>query len=192
MTLLGGFAVAVDGAPVPESAWRLRKARELVKLLALAPGHRLHREQAMEVLWPDRDPAAAANNLHQAVHVARRALDPDAIELRDEVLTLHAEIDVDAFELAADRARRLRLPAAYRGALAAYDGELLPENRYDDWAEDRRDELASLADLLAAELDELGAQHSDRPFSVPVDASSFVGRDRELASTGTELSLIHI
>jgi len=113
VTLLGGFAATVDGTPVPESAWRLKKARELVKLLALARGHRLHREQAMDVLWPDRDPAAAANNLHQAVHVARRALDPGAIELRDEVLTLHADSDVVSFELAAERARRLRLPAAY-------------------------------------------------------------------------------
>ena len=41
----------------------------------------------MDVLWRDLGPAAAANNLHQAVHVARRTLDADAIELRDEVLT---------------------------------------------------------------------------------------------------------
>src|SRR5438874_2119397 len=44
--------------PVPETAWRLKKARELVKLLALAPGHRLHREQVMDVLWRDRRPAS--------------------------------------------------------------------------------------------------------------------------------------
>ena len=181
VTLLGGFGATVDGTAVPESAWRLKKARELVKILALARGHRLHREQAMDLLWPDRDPAAAANNLHQAVHVARRALDPGVIELRDELLTLHAETDVEAFELAAERARRLRLPAAYRGALAVYAGELLPENRYDDWAEEPREELGELAARLADELDRLGAEHADRPFSVPVDASSFVGRDRELA-----------
>src|SRR6185437_8056819 len=101
VNLLGGFAAAVDGAPVPETVWRLKKARELVKLLALAPGHRLHREQAMDVLWPDRAPGAAANNLHQAVHVARRALGADTIELRDEVLFLVAEIDVERFVVAA-------------------------------------------------------------------------------------------
>ena len=33
--LLGGFDVEVDGRPVPVTAWRLRKASELVKLLAL-------------------------------------------------------------------------------------------------------------------------------------------------------------
>ena len=101
---LGGFAAAVDGVPVPEAAWRLKKARELVKLLALAPGHRLHREQAMDVLWRDREPAAAANNLHQAVYVARRALDAGAIEVRDEMLQLTADVDVDRLE----RRRRRR------------------------------------------------------------------------------------
>ena len=142
LTLLGGFAASVDGIEVPDTAWRLKKARELVKLLALARDHRLHREQAMDVLWRDRSPAAAANNLNQAVHVARRALDPGAIESRDGVLVLAAEVDVDRFEQAAAHARRVETAAAYRAALALYGGELLPENRYDDWADDRRDELA--------------------------------------------------
>jgi len=43
INLLGGFAATVDGAPVPDNGWRLRKARELVKLLALTPGRRVHR-----------------------------------------------------------------------------------------------------------------------------------------------------
>jgi DNA-binding SARP family transcriptional activator len=133
VTLLGGFGVVVNGEPVPQTAWRLRKARELVKLLALAPGQRLHREQAMDALWGDRDPAAAANNLHQAVYVARRALERGAIEVRDELLQLTAGVDVDRLELAATEVRRARTPAAYRAALSVYGGELLPENRYDDW-----------------------------------------------------------
>src|SRR3954468_22443954 len=140
VTLLGGFAAAVDGTTVPDTAWRLKKARALVKLLALASGHRLHREQAMDVLWGDRPPAAAANNLHQAVHVARRALGPGAIEVRDELLSLAARVDVDQLELAAAYARRVGTPGAYGAALALYSGELLPENRYDDWAEARREE----------------------------------------------------
>ena len=98
VSLLGGFTAAVDGVAVPDSAWRLKKARELVKLLALARGHRLHRDQAMDVLWRDLAPAAAANNLHQAVHVARRALGADAIGVRDEVLSLAADVDIDALE----------------------------------------------------------------------------------------------
>src|SRR5436190_21227550 len=116
VSLLGGFAAAVDGVPVPETAWRLKKARELVKLLSLAHGHRLHREQAMDVLWRDRGPASAANNLHQAVYVARRALDADAIAVKDEVLQLTADVGVDELELGAGAARRPGAPAAYRRA----------------------------------------------------------------------------
>ena len=178
LRLLGAFEAAVDGVTVPESAWRLKKARELVKLLALAPGHRLHREQAMDVLWRDRGPAAAANNLHQAVHVARRALDPGAIGSRNEVLSLVAAIDVDRFELAAADARLVKTPMAYRAALALYAGELLPENRYDDWAETRREELAALVVELEQEFSAFGPTIG---FGLPANTSSFVGRERELA-----------
>lgn len=181
MTLLGGFSAAVDGAPIPDKAWRLKKARELVKLLALAPRHRLHREQVMDVLWRDRAPDAAANNLHQAVYVARRALVSGAIEVRDETLRLVADVDVDRLELAAADARRLGTAAAYRAALSLYEGQLLPENRYEDWAEVRRGELAELAADLADELAALDCTDGDRPLSLPADASTFIGRGRELA-----------
>ncbi len=75
LRLLGGFGVTVGNRAVPESAWRLRKAKSLLKLLALAPDRRLHRERAAELLWPDRAADSAANNLHQALYVARRALE---------------------------------------------------------------------------------------------------------------------
>jgi DNA-binding SARP family transcriptional activator len=47
--LLGGFRISVGDRTVRENAWRLRKAAGLVKLLALCPGHRLHRQQAMDL-----------------------------------------------------------------------------------------------------------------------------------------------
>jgi predicted ATPase len=181
LTLLGGFAAVVDGEPVQDDAWRLKKARELVKLLALAPGHRLLREQAMDVLWRDRPPEAAANNLHQAVYVARRALDADAIQVRDGVLQLAAEVDVDQLEDAAADARRAGTAGAYRAALALYAGELLPENRYDDWADERRDTLADLAADLEDELGALGGADDDgRSPRLPASTSTFIGREREL------------
>jgi predicted ATPase len=183
--LLSGFSAAVDGEAVPESAWRLKKGRELVKLLALAPRQRLHAEQVMDVLWRDLEPAAAANNLHQAVHVARRALGRDTIQKQGELLELNADVDVARFERAAVDARRAGTPAAYRAALSLYGGDLLPENRYDDWAEERRDALSELREALAAELAELGAAEGLRP--LPAEPSSFVGRHRELRELRTLL-----
>lgn len=76
--LLGGFRVSMGVRGIPEKAWRLKKAAVLIKLLALAEGHRLHREQVMEYLWPTLAPEAASNNLRQAIYAARRALTPDS------------------------------------------------------------------------------------------------------------------
>jgi predicted ATPase/DNA-binding SARP family transcriptional activator len=175
--LLGGFAAMRDGEEVAASAWRLRKGRELVKLLALAPRHRLHREQLMDALWPDVAPAAAANNLNQVVHAARRALGAEAIELRDELLILRARVDVEDFELAAGQARRAGSSGAARAAMSLYGGELLPENRYDDWAHDRREEIEELRSALEAETD---GGEAERLSGLPPQASSFVGRSHEL------------
>ena len=160
--LLGGFSVTVGERKVDESAWRLRKAASLLKLLALAPGHRLHRERAMDLLWPDLGLRAASNNLRQALHVARRTLHPDP-EIASRYLSVSGEqllmcpqgglwVDVDAFEEAADTARRSKDPAAYRVAIELYSGELLPEDRYEEWAESRRHELRQRILSLLVEL----------------------------------------
>jgi DNA-binding SARP family transcriptional activator len=57
--LLGGFSAALDGETIPEDRWRLRKVKNMVKLLALAPNHQMHRDQLVELLWPDLDLDAA-------------------------------------------------------------------------------------------------------------------------------------
>ncbi len=142
--------MAVGGEPVAESAWRLRKARALIKLLALTPEHSLHREQAIEALWPDLEPSAASNNLRQALFVARRALDSAGddgaarLELALDVLSLapdRLEIDVEEFEAAAARADDQPSIERHRAAIEAYRGELLPEDRFEDWAIARREAL---------------------------------------------------
>ncbi|HXZ76329.1 MAG TPA: hypothetical protein VEH31_36425 [Streptosporangiaceae bacterium] len=74
ITLLGRFAVTAGGIPVPEASWKRRHAAALVKVLALAPGRRLYREQVMHLLWPEDTIAEAASKLHKAAHFARRAL----------------------------------------------------------------------------------------------------------------------
>lgn len=117
ITLLGGFAVSVDGRVVPPAAWARRQATHLVKLLALAPRHQLHREQVMDALWPDVDPLDAAPRLHKAAHYARRALGvPDAVVLAGETVQLApgARIEVDALELALAAARAGDHPGALR------------------------------------------------------------------------------
>src|SRR4051794_18081153 len=93
--LFGAFTVSVGDQPVPEGAWRLRKGKSLVKLLALSPDRRIHRERAIDLLWPDRPAEAGVNNFHQALYVARRALETvgadtaAVLRLRDDMLVLY-------------------------------------------------------------------------------------------------------
>ena len=73
--LLGGFDVRIGDQQVPTAFWRQRRAAAVVKLLALEAGHWLHREQLLDVLWPNLDTEDAANNLRGALHHARRGLE---------------------------------------------------------------------------------------------------------------------
>ena len=74
--MLGESRVSVGARTIVDEKWRLRKAAALVKILALAPGYRIHRERAMDLLWPHLGRGAAANNLRQAVYAARRIISP--------------------------------------------------------------------------------------------------------------------
>lgn len=169
--LLGRFGVDRGGLPIDGGAWRLRKARTLVKMLALAPGQRLHRDVLVEALWPDRPQAPAMNNLHQALHVARRVLAGDEpanglLELRDDFVVLRAgqpvEVDVRTFERRAAAARVSGDLAELRAAAAAYTGDLLPEDRFEDWATRPREELReSFCDLLVDLADAAAAAGQD-------------------------------
>ena len=107
--LLGGFRVERADLRQAVSEWPRRSAKTLTKLLATHPGHVLHREQIIDVLWPNVDPESALNSFGKALHAARRVLEPSLplrhdsayLQLADSMLVLNAErvvVDVDVFE----------------------------------------------------------------------------------------------
>ena len=141
--LLGRFAVSVDGRPIPAADWRRDRAAALIKLLALRPAHRIHREQAMEIFWPDADPEAAGANLRKAIHFARRTLGVhDLIEVGNDIVALapHAELEIDAnsFEAAAKAALGGGNKSAYERAADFYGGRLLPDDLFVEWLDTPR------------------------------------------------------
>jgi DNA-binding SARP family transcriptional activator/tetratricopeptide (TPR) repeat protein len=153
--LLGGFEVAVDGVLVPPEAWSRRHAASLVKLLALSPGRRLHRERVIEALWPGLSVETAGPRLHRAAHYARRALGDEAgsLVLRQEVVALLVDADVvvdaEEFRRLGEAAMTEGTEAAAQSALDVHKGPLLPDDLYQPWAEDARGALQLLyLDLL--------------------------------------------
>ena len=141
--MLGDFRIRIGERVIADADWNLRKAAGIVKLLALEPGHRLHREQVMDTLWPDLDRDAAANNLRYALHTARRILNTDGALARDGVHLLlrqsgDVRVDVRAFETAADAAWNGTDPAAFARAINLYAGDLLPDDLFDEWLEPYR------------------------------------------------------
>jgi DNA-binding SARP family transcriptional activator/predicted negative regulator of RcsB-dependent stress response len=159
--LLGGFRVERGEEPISASAWLRRgAARSIVKLLACSPDHRLHREQILDILWPDVDLDSALNRFGKALHAARHALEPTLplrspssyLPLADDILSLDMErvwIDANCFEeltthALSSAAEGRATASAFEVALSAYGGELLPEDRYEDWPMARREALAVL------------------------------------------------
>ncbi|MFC9122963.1 ATP-binding protein [Streptomyces sp. NPDC057067] len=170
LRLLGGFRATRDGGPPLAERWPRPGASALVKLLAVVPGHRLHRQQIVAVCWPDADQRTAAGSLRVALHSARHTLEPELLPraassylvsdgafLRLDPATVR--IDADEAESSARAALTDGGVDALTAALDLFTGEILPEDRYARWADDRRSRLALLREQL---LLRLGREHLDR------------------------------
>lgn len=148
--MLGGFSVTVDDVAVTDDAWSRRQGARLVKLLSLARGRRMHREQVIDALWPELDLDAAGPRLHKAAYYARHALGghPETVVLRRDLVTLlpEAQVEVDAvgFRDAAETALAQASAPRASAALDMYEGPLLPDEPYEAWVEGTRESLAEL------------------------------------------------
>jgi predicted ATPase/DNA-binding SARP family transcriptional activator len=141
---------------LPIEVWPRRTARSLLLLLLATPGHRIGRERAVDLLWPNLAANRVSTTWYQALSTLRRVLEPNLPSRQgSSLLTVDATtialadhlalaIDVDAFEEALHRVSAGSADdqrAALRSALALYQGELLAEEPAAEWATGRREEL---------------------------------------------------
>ena len=146
--LLGRFEVARDQRILKVDAWSRRKAALLLQHLALE--RRAVKDQVIEILWPESAPDSGTNNLYQTLHVLRQTLDTALgsgtgeamLSFEGGILSLNADVWVDAEEF--ERLCVGSSSEALQQALALYQGDLLPENLYDDWTQARRAALQRL------------------------------------------------
>jgi len=155
---LGVFQVSREGTPIPTAAWQSRKARELLKIL-VARRRPTPRDALMGLLWPEVDPVKSANRLSVLLSLLRDVLAPGHAEqtgpgplVTDGVAVwldpTQVSIDVEEFltlandALAADSAGEgLNTTQRLAAAAAAFTGNFLEDDPYQDWAADLAEEV---------------------------------------------------
>jgi ATP/maltotriose-dependent transcriptional regulator MalT/DNA-binding SARP family transcriptional activator len=169
---LGTFQVWRGSESIPSNGWQRTKSRRLFQLFLTYRHTPLDREQIYEHLWPGANPERTERNFKVALSTLYRVLEPDrapgsesAYIGRDESLYyLRPEadlwLDMEAFSRAVQQAEALlpQTPAeaipVLENALQLYQGDYLPDARYETWAAGERENLSVLylraADQLCA------------------------------------------
>jgi DNA-binding SARP family transcriptional activator len=173
----GGFAFEVVGHRVDWQAVRPRAAT-MLRLLAMHFPRPVHRELLLQ-LWPDLPADRALHSMQVAVSSLRSVLARGGQRGSLGTLQRHGETyalvlppgskaDVVEFAVAlqaAQQARHARDADAERAALghavAAYRGELLPEDGPAEWVTDARERLRQQAATAAGRLAELALACGD-------------------------------
>lgn len=136
---LGGFQVWVDGTAVPSNAWGSRQARLVCKRLAVSVDRPVTRDALSELLWPDEpDPARRSARLSVVLSNVRRVLGGGIVADRDVVRLDLEAVDLDLVPLHA------AIAAGDDAAVVAVSADpVLPEDAYEDWAIDARQQIGS-------------------------------------------------
>jgi predicted ATPase/DNA-binding SARP family transcriptional activator/DNA-binding CsgD family transcriptional regulator len=162
--LLGELRVVIGDQITSDAMWRHRPSRSLLRGLALAPNHRLSRDQALNLVGRAESPEAEVRALYRALHTIRRVLEPEnpgmakssLLSFEGGVLRLCPSqrlwVDVEEFEARARRARLSREVQDYEAALAVFGGELLLEDGVSDPHASRASALHTLHGTLLMEL----------------------------------------
>jgi LuxR family transcriptional regulator, maltose regulon positive regulatory protein len=143
------------------------KAIALFRYLLSRRHQAAHKEELLELLWPDASQRAATHSLHVAVSALRRYLDPPTgsyLLFEDGHYSIHpaapVEDDVRHFEQCCEDAERyrranefIRAQQCYREAIGCYEGDYYVGEQDFTWAIAEQERL--LTRYLTA-LDHLG------------------------------------
>lgn len=152
LVTLGRFELSRGGRPV---TIRSGQAARVLKVVA-ASGGRALAERVIESLWQDADQAAGRNRLRTVLSRLRDDA-PEAVVRDGDLLVLGPEVrlDLTEFQREARQAQALGLAdvgpatAVATSAIARYRGDLLPDDLYEEWADEPRETTRrTMLDLL--------------------------------------------
>jgi DNA-binding SARP family transcriptional activator len=153
---LGKTVLTLGDRDIPITGVR-RRAASLLLFLVSRPRQTATREQVLDALWPEMDPVAAGNSLHQTLFFLRRELVEhpkgqkplvEYVPVGGDIVQLVPElvhVDSVAFLRQANEVSTKRPESPEALALVqAYGGTFAPEFEYDEWAIHWRDHLHSV------------------------------------------------
>jgi DNA-binding SARP family transcriptional activator len=170
--LFGSFRLLVRGSVVGNAAWQKRKAKLLVQILALHPAHELHREELIEILFPETDERMANARFYRVLYAARRALEPNRVSYAspDFLVTDQQQIrlaangfwiDTEAFEQKAREGLKTNYQNLLESAAELYKGDLLADEPFEEWIIDRRERFRTLFHSVLRRLAEITEQNGN-------------------------------
>ncbi|WP_042460996.1 BTAD domain-containing putative transcriptional regulator [Neobacillus dielmonensis] len=152
----GQFKVWLGEKEVGEKEWQREKAKEIFQLL-ITRYEPMAKEQILGTLWPhqdkksaDRDFKVALNSLHHVLEPTRKARTDPFFIIRDAGsygLNPLAVIELDTAQfqrwiqsglMEGNQEKAIHL---LEKGLAFYNGDYLPDRRYDDWCISKRESM---------------------------------------------------
>jgi LuxR family maltose regulon positive regulatory protein len=129
--LLGPLEVFRDPEQrIPASAWKIKRAQQLLAFLAASRGHRASKERIVDAVWGDARPTVIERNFHPTISFLRRALNHEHHVPKNFILyesgayLLHPgyryDIDTERFEVGLREARGHIAAGRTREALETY------------------------------------------------------------------------
>ena len=151
LELLGPFRTFVNGRLVPPSAWKRRKAPELLAYLASNRGLPVARDRLVDLFWPESDADAAHDSLRVTITAIRKAVG-DVIKYENNayrfVMPTEGLIDRDVFDAQVERARQAEARGeineardAYRASADLYHSDYLEGLQDEGWQWRERERL---------------------------------------------------
>ena len=169
-----------NGELVSGALWKRIKVRALLAYLTLNRDSFIHREQLLDILWPEQPYASALQNLNSTVYRLRRSLEPNLKRGTDSRYVLYQNgsyalnnqsphwLDVDALEKYLQQARQTqnlqKALQAYQKGIALFRGDYLADlTNTNVWS---AGESLRLQEMYLSALEELAAlyekQHHDQ------------------------------
>jgi DNA-binding SARP family transcriptional activator len=133
---MGGFEIRFGDEAIPLRAWGSRRARQLCKRLDVAVGQPVTRDELADALWPGDDSHRLSARLSVQLSAVRRILGGAIIADRASV-----RLDLSAVRLDLNTLQHALGDGDDARAVNTYQGELLPEDTYEEWTRGPRENL---------------------------------------------------